>query len=193
MTCAEVGCGLAVSAKGLCLAHYKKAYREANKDKIAAAKKLYYVANKERLAAEHKLYYETNKVSIAAAAKVYRKANREAALEYGKIYCESNRKRLAEYYKINPEVVKASQSRRRASKKVSMSKEDRTLSVEYRKAIKNDPCFYCGTREGTFHDDHYIPLSKGGTDHWWNLVRACAFCNLSKKDKMPKDFLQKSK
>ena len=29
--------------------------------------------------------------------------------------------------------------------------------------------------------DHFFPLAKGGTDHWFNLVRACRSCNLRKR------------
>ena len=31
------------------------------------------------------------------------------------------------------------------------------------------------------HDgDTYFPIAKGGTDHWWNLVRSCGPCNRRK-------------
>jgi 5-methylcytosine-specific restriction endonuclease McrA len=60
-----------------------------------------------------------------------------------------------------------------------MDEADRLLSAEYRKAIRNDPCFYCGSAE-THHVDHYFPLAKGGTDAWFNLRAACRDCNLSK-------------
>jgi Restriction endonuclease len=59
-----------------------------------------------------------------------------------------------------------------------MDGTDRLLSVEYRKAIKDDPCTYCSSPGE--HDDHVIPLSKAGTDHWHNIVRACERCNLAK-------------
>lgn len=59
-----------------------------------------------------------------------------------------------------------------------MDVQDRELSASYRKAISNDGCFYCGAPGA--HDDHFYPLAKGGTDHWFNLVRSCAFCNMSK-------------
>ena len=62
---------------------------------------------------------------------------------------------------------------------VDMDDTDRLLSVLYRSAIKNDPCYYCGSPD-TDHVDHFFPLAKGGTDHFWNLVRACQRDNLSK-------------
>jgi hypothetical protein len=60
-----------------------------------------------------------------------------------------------------------------------MAPHDRRVSVDYRRAIANDPCWYCGI-EVAEHVDHFFPLAKGGTDHWWNLRRACAACNHSK-------------
>jgi Restriction endonuclease len=59
-----------------------------------------------------------------------------------------------------------------------MDAVDKMLSVEYRRAIANDPCVYCGASGE--HDDHVVPLSKAGTDHWHNIVRACERCNLAK-------------
>lgn len=35
------------------------------------------------------------------------------------------------------------------------------------------------------HEDHRIPLSKGGSNYANNIVISCAFCNLSKRDKFP--------
>ena len=32
----------------------------------------------------------------------------------------------------------------------------------------------------TYHVDHIVPLSKGGEHQEWNLVIACAPCNLAK-------------
>jgi 5-methylcytosine-specific restriction endonuclease McrA len=43
-------------------------------------------------------------------------------------------------------------------------------------------CRYCG-RIAT-HVDHIIPRSAGGSDHLWNLVAACQFCNCSKGAKV---------
>jgi 5-methylcytosine-specific restriction endonuclease McrA len=68
-----------------------------------------------------------------------------------------------------------------------MDAVDRVLSVEYRKAIANDPCTYCG-RPGE-QDDHRLPLARGGTDHWWNLHRACTNCNQRKHTMTHEEFV----
>jgi 5-methylcytosine-specific restriction endonuclease McrA len=96
--------------------------------------------------------------------------------------------RVAEYRKAHPEVHRAVLSRRKVRTQASMDALDRELSVSYRKAIANDLCYYCGAVE-THHDDHYVPLANGGTDHWWNLVRACAPCNFSKHTMSGDEFL----
>jgi hypothetical protein len=55
--------------KGIPEAEYFKAYREANKDKIAEQNKAYYEANKDKF----KAYYEANKDKIKAYYEARRK------------------------------------------------------------------------------------------------------------------------
>ena len=48
-------------------------------------------------------------------------------------------------------------------------------------------CMYCGE---SFHDkaltrDHVKPLSKGGKNHWANVVTACRPCNVRKGNRTP--------
>lgn len=59
-------------------------------------------------------------------------------------------------------------------------------------------CHWCGcplNREGgngnplgTFHADHYIPLSRGGSNQPENIVLSCPGCNLSKGARLPEVF-----
>jgi 5-methylcytosine-specific restriction endonuclease McrA len=89
---------------------------------------------------------------------------------------EANR----QYKRLHPESDEASNARRRQRVTAGMTAEDRMLSRFYRLATKRDPCFYCGAPApaGKPHEiDHFIPLKKGGTDHWWNLARSCQRCN----------------
>jgi 5-methylcytosine-specific restriction endonuclease McrA len=50
-------------------------------------------------------------------------------------------------------------------------------------------CQYCGghrpTPELTF--DHLVPRSRGGRTTWENVVTACATCNLSKGNRLPRE------
>ena len=48
-------------------------------------------------------------------------------------------------------------------------------------------CLYCGGRFGVsaLSRDHVIPLSRGGTDSWTNVVTSCRRCNNRKADREP--------
>lgn len=75
-------------------------------------------------------------------------------------------------------MMKGVKARRRSRERDGLDSLDRELSRAYRAAIASDLCFYCGSLGE--HDDHMTPLARGGTDHWWNLTRACSPCNLAK-------------
>ncbi|MCS6774180.1 MAG: HNH endonuclease [Thermoflexales bacterium] len=55
----------------------------------------------------------------------------------------------------------------------------------------NFRCEYCGVSEdeagGELTVDHFVPLSKGGTNDLENLVYSCSRCNLYKGDYTPAD------
>jgi 5-methylcytosine-specific restriction endonuclease McrA len=52
-------------------------------------------------------------------------------------------------------------------------------------------CQYCGRRSTELKPresltrDHLIPMSRGGTNEWSNVVTACSSCNTKKANRMP--------
>ncbi|HXS32261.1 MAG TPA: HNH endonuclease [Solirubrobacterales bacterium] len=54
--------------------------------------------------------------------------------------------------------------------------------AEAKDATGTPRCVYCGA-EAT-HADHFIPVSRGGSDTKANQVAACASCNSDKGDKL---------
>ncbi len=48
-------------------------------------------------------------------------------------------------------------------------------------------CMYCGQQfpRHALTRDHVLPLSKGGGDHWQNVVTACLHCNVKKGSRTP--------
>lgn len=52
-------------------------------------------------------------------------------------------------------------------------------------------CQYCGRRSSELKPresltrDHLIPMSRGGTNEWSNVVTACSSCNTKKANRMP--------
>lgn len=75
---------------------------------------------------------------------------------------------------------------RRRARKLEATVETFTRAELIRYWIDNsidpDICIYCGGPHE--HDDHVIPLSRGGTHERANLMPACASCNCSKGDKL---------
>ena len=65
------------TAKQKAAAARRKAYREANKDKVAARRKAYCKANKDKVAAQQKAYREANKDKVAARQKAWYEANKD--------------------------------------------------------------------------------------------------------------------
>lgn len=53
----------------------------------------------------------------------------------------------------------------------------------------NHLCLYCGERFSArqLSRDHVRPTSKGGVDHWTNVVSACVRCNNYKAGRTPED------
>lgn len=148
----------------------KSSSDEERRAKYLAAKKRDYEKHKEaRLAQQRERF--ANSPALTEARREYRR-------EYYLNNSDKIKERVKEYRKANPEIKSAAEGRRRARIAVRMDAIDRLLSSEYRKCIKDDPCYYCGAMSA--QTDHYYPLAKGGTDHWYNLVRACDFCNNQK-------------
>ena len=50
-------------------------------------------------------------------------------------------------------------------------------------------CLYCGQQYGKqqLTRDHVVPISRGGRDHWQNVVTACIGCNVRKRNRTPSE------
>ena len=94
------------------------------------------------------------------------------------------------YYTTHKELSRAKKALRRQRAIHHLSRKDVLFSAKWRVRIKGNPCFYCGQHKEIMHDDHAIPLARGGTDHWYNLVRACADCNRRKGSKTATEFIE---
>ncbi|QLG10992.1 HNH endonuclease [Deinococcus sp. D7000] len=121
-----------------------------------------------------------------------RRKRREKAARYRNLNRELVNKCAREYQRNNPEKGRIQDAMRRArllAAPGTWNGQDVRVMFIRQKAC----CFYCGCKIGgksaKWHVDHFIPLSRGGSNLPENLVLACAFCNLSKGPKMPWDFM----
>jgi hypothetical protein len=162
-----------------------------HRNEVRARSKKYCEDNPEKVAATLAEYYKAHQAKIKDRSLQWRHNNPERAYENHRRWKRNNLARCNElnrkWKKAHPETSHAYCARRRTRVAANMDAFDIELSKAYRKAIANDPCFYCGDLGE--QDDHYNPLAKGGTDHWWNLVRACISCNYHKHDMHGDDFL----
>lgn len=64
----------------------------------------------------------------------------------------------------------------------------RNIMLSRKNILRRDAhrCQYCSRRE-SLTVDHVLPKSRGGKDHWTNLVAACISCNNAKGDRTPEE------
>ena len=180
---------------------YDKAYREANKERIAARGKAYreankerikvnraarYQANKEKILAQSKAYYETNKEKILARHKAYYEANKERITARHKVYNQANKEKILEYTKVynqaNKEKIVALSAKYRALKIKQIPTQVRDCPMEKKRLYQTYKLCALFTKiTGVQHHvDHMWPLSDGGP-HWsGNLQIITATENISK-------------
>lgn len=143
----------------------------------------------------YNLEIKTRKYKVTVAAKI----NPSIPLPIEKICVTCNKTKLLEQFRKSPRsthgytnicivcyniYMRSARSRRKALKRNSISIPYTTETIFIRdKGI----CQECGKQldESYWHLDHYIPLSKGGSDTPDNVRVTCPHCNLSKKDKIP--------
>lgn len=185
-----------------------KAWREAHPDRSAAALRRYREANLEKTKAALKATYQRKIEERRAYGRAYYWAHRQQCLERAKRARAADPEKTREYYRAqyhakDPEKRRDEQRQWRSTHRavVLAWKRDRyarrrgapgtyTLKdIENMYASQNGRCFYCAVElRERFDVDHYIPISKGGSNWPENLRIACKRCNSSKRDRMPDEF-----
>jgi len=153
--------------------------------------KLYARENKDRIKEKKHTNYEENKEAVKEVNKAWREANRETLLENKRNYYQATREErdayTKQYNKLHPESKKTTKAMRRTG--VVLSDLSRAKTQHYKAKIKDDPCYYCDKKIENMTDDHYYALARGGTDHWFNIVRSCHNCNSRKSSRLASEFV----
>jgi len=164
----------------MCEKHYQRQWIAGRRAQRAASSRAY----------RAKKIAEQGIEAVREAERQRNRGPRKRASRYGnEEYVKAHKERVRRYRERHPEARATDRARRRVRVTAEFTSEDRAESMAWRKLIKDDPCFYCGAPE-THHVDHYISLANGGTEHWWNLVRACSPCNLRKSRMNGDEFLR---
>lgn len=127
-----------------------------------------------------------------ARDKEYAIKHREEKADYHRNWTDKNRERVnaktRDWAKAHPEYGKQRKSKRRARENNAQGTHTaRDTQLQYKS--QNGLCWWCGCELGNqWHEDHLIPLNRGGTDWANNIVCSCPKCNLSRADKLPSEW-----
>lgn len=133
---------------------------------------------------------KTGKYGLRSNCKECRKEmNKPYKRDFYKRNKESEKERVRIYGISHKEVINIKSHRYRARKKCLTS----TLTNEQWNKIKlhfNNSCAYCGMTEEEhleelgqqLHQEHFIPLSKGGHYAIYNIIPSCKSCNSRKSN-----------
>ena len=183
---------------------YRKQYYQANRDKRVEYARQWRKDNKEiglqwrknnreRISKRRKKYLEDNKEHISRRYKLYYAENREHIVEVSKQWNRDNHERISalrRQYLQTPAGIFSKRARahnRRALKKKAGGKH---TSAQLRELYSKQEgkCFYCkvelGFSRNSWHADHTVPLSRGGSNDISNIVISCPKCNLEKSNKL---------
>jgi 5-methylcytosine-specific restriction endonuclease McrA len=77
---------------------------------------------------------------------------------------------------------------KRKAHKVANGGSHTAEQLRYLLKRQRNRCHYCKSKLIEWHQEHRIPLSRGGTDNIENIVISCPPCNWRKRDKTEEEF-----
>jgi len=192
---------------------YRKQYNEANKEKLIEYRRQYYAEHREhdkqwrkdnsgRIAKRRKQYLEESKEYEVKRNKQWREVNRERLNESSQRWNENNKERVSELRKLYRQTERgiiAKRTHAHNRRALKRNAEGKHTSAQLRELYQQQEgkCFYCkkalGHSRNSWHGDHIVPLSKGGSNDINNIVIACPKCNLTKSNKLPHEWTEGEK
>lgn len=174
-------------------AEKKQEYRESHREQERECRRKYYAVHREQSREYSRSYYITHREQT-------REQNRERCRRYHAEHRQEMRDGVRRYRHAHPDRKYAANRRHRAKypekhRAYRHNRRARELTAEgqyngedaqrqYRRQWGH--CFWCSEPVGnTYHIDHVMPLSRGGSNWPENLVITCRKCNSKKCNKLP--------
>jgi 5-methylcytosine-specific restriction endonuclease McrA len=146
---------------------------------------------KEKARINHKAYYHANKTKALETAKAWQEANPEKVLAAKRKWrlnnIEKQRAATNRWQRTHLVENKIKAGRHRA-KKFKAAGFHTPEQLAARVAYYGGKCAYCKIYPYE-SIDHVIPLTRGGSNWPANLRPACDFCNSSKADLLPHEWV----
>lgn len=194
-----------------CFVEKQRERRQANPEDVSQVRQAFWQRHKERLNEEQRERYHRRMAEDAEWAEKERQRLKEKSREERRESPERVAQRLANYrarhperlkerqretmrkaYARDPEKFKARAAKQRAQR-LEIPGEFTSMDVNAVFRKQEGKCHYCGSkiiwRQTRWEIDHFIPVSRGGTNDPSNIVIACLPCNRSKHDKLPHEFM----
>jgi 5-methylcytosine-specific restriction endonuclease McrA len=140
---------------------------------------------RKRHAANPQIKREQKRKHRLANIEKYRRRQKEVSVRFRDEYLQ----RVLQWQRDNPDKVRAREARRRARK---IAAEGFHTDADIREIYdeQGGVCAYCFVPLPVdYHVEHFIPLSKGGSNWPENLRIACPICNAKKGARDPLEFL----
>lgn len=164
-------------------------HRRNRADNIRRARQ-WYRDNHEKALERQREYRQNNQDKVREGIRKWTENNPDKVKEKNERWNRNNPEKRKEisrnYLRRNPELFRLRSRHRRAKKKGAAGKHTNAeVSALFRE--QEGYCFHCGIDliPIGFHRDHWIPLSRGGSDWIENIRLLCPKCNLSKNKKLP--------
>lgn len=163
-----------------CWREWEREYFWANREKKRAAKKRQW-ANSDKAAEVRRAteWKAANPDKVRASDFRRNQRIRTSPELRSKATC-----RVRKWAQANPEATAAQRARRRA-REMSAEGEYSRQDVHAILHLQEHKCFYCFSKLTRFDVDHWIPLSRGGSNRPENIVVCCDSCNSSKGARLP--------
>lgn len=161
-----------------------KAYKTSHKEELRLKQRAYEVAHKKEIAAKNRAYKAAHKAELRLKERAYKAAHKKEIAATWRVYALAHKAELAAkdrvYYLAHKEEYVAHAAKRRA-RKANASVNDFTIA-QWHEIIEayGHRCVYCGRKMQRLTQDHIVPLAKGGTHTFSNIVPACKSCNSQK-------------
>lgn len=166
-------------------------YRAKHREELRQRDQQRYWANPERYREKSRRERQVSPECAQQAVLKWRGKNRnryeQIKRECDRDYYERNRESILErnrdWCQQNPERVRAKSTRAARKRRAHIAGavgEHKDADIQVKFQLQGGLCYYCKRPLSTYHVEHKIPLSRGGSNWPANLCCACPECNWTK-------------